>query len=250
MSSFHAAFSFGGIFGAVIGGLVAAAGVGAAPHLIWVGILAAVAFVPSYRALLPAAADRGGSETGPAFALPSRALLGLGVISFCVLLGEGAMSDWSAVYLDDALETGPALAAAGYAAFSFTMAFGRLFGDKLAEMFGPVPLVRACGAVAALGLGGALVIGHPLAALVGFACAGAGFSVVFPLALSATGRSGGISAGPALASVATAGYFGFLVGPPAIGFVAEALSLGGALFLVVFLSAAVAVLAPTVGRKG
>jgi len=250
MSSFHAAFSFGGLAGAILGGLVASLGVGAAPHLLGVAVLAVAFALVACRGLLPAGADRGGEGGGPAFALPTKAVAGLGVISFCVLVGEGAMADWSAIYLDDTLGTGPALAAFGYAAFSLTMAIGRLFGDRLTERFGPVTLVRACGAISTLGLGAGLAVGHPIAALVGFACAGAGFSIVFPLALSAAGRVGTMAPGPALAAVATAGYFGFLVGPPTIGFAAELLSLGGALYLVVILSAATVLLAPAVGRSG
>ncbi len=198
---------------------------------------------------MPASADAAG-EGEPAFARPTRALLGLGVISFCVLLGEGAMSDWSAVYLDGTLETGPGFAAAGYAAFSLAMAFGRLFGDGLAERLGHVRLVRACGAIAAGGLGAALLVGQPVFALIGFACAGAGFSVVFPAALSAAGRAEGTAAGPALAAVSTAGYTGFLVGPPAIGFAAELVGLGGALFVVVGLSAAIVIFADAVRNAG
>jgi len=249
MSSFHAAFSFGGLAGASIGGLVASAGVGPLPHLAAVAALCATAAVVAYRALLPASADAADGGA-PAFARPTRALLGLGVISFCVLLGEGAMSDWSAVYLDGTLETGPGFAAAGYAAFSLAMAFGRLFGDGLAERLGPVRLVRACGALAAVGLGAALFVGQPVFALIGFACAGAGFSVVFPAALSAAGRTEGMAAGPALAAVSTAGYTGFLVGPPTIGFLAEWIGLGGALFVVVALSAAVVLSAGAVRDAG
>src|SRR5215211_6809967 len=170
MSSFHAAFSLGGLAGAADGGAVAASGVGVAPHLASVSALSLAVLAISYRRMLPAGVDRGeGGE--PAFARPTRALAGLGVISFCVLLGEGAMSDWSAVYLDNALRTGPGFAAAGYAAFSLAMALGRLFGDRLTERFGPTRLVRLCGAVAALGLGAALAVGNPVFALVGFACA-------------------------------------------------------------------------------
>jgi MFS family permease len=249
MTSFHAAFSFGGLAGASIGGAVASAGIAPLPHLATIGALGATAAAVAYGALLPARADAA-DEGAPAFARPTRALLGLGVISFCVLLGEGAMSDWSAVYLDGTLGTGPGFAAAGYAAFSLAMAFGRLFGDGLAERMGPVRLVRACGALAATGLGVALFVGQPVFALVGFACAGAGFSVVFPAALSAAGRTEGMAAGPALAAVSTAGYTGFLVGPPTIGFVAELIGLGGALFVVVGLSAAVVLFAGAVRNAG
>jgi MFS family permease len=248
MASFHAAFSFGGLAGAAAGGFVAEAEIEPLPHLAAAGALCAVAALIVYRALLPTGADAG-DDDAPSFARPTTALLGLGVISFCVLLGEGAMADWSAVYLDDTLRTGPGLAAAGYAAFSLTMALGRLFGDRLTERVGPTTLVRVCGTLAAVGLGVALLVGNPIVALVGFACAGAGFSVVFPLALSSAGRTEGVAPGPGLAAVSTAGYTGFLVGPPAIGFAAELFGLAGALFIVVFLSTAIVFLAAAVRAK-
>src|SRR3712207_3891260 len=171
MSSFHAAFSFGGLAGATGGGVIAAWGIGVAPHLAGVAGVSLAAFVLAYGRMLPGGVDRGeGGE--PAFARPTRALAGLGVISFCVLLGEGAMADWSAVYLNGTLGTGPAFAAAGFAAFSATMVAGRLLGDRLIARFGPVALVRAGGAVSAVGLGVSLAVAHPVAALVGFGCAG------------------------------------------------------------------------------
>jgi hypothetical protein len=236
----------GALLGAAVGALAATLGVGVELHLASVAALTAVAAVLVYRAMLSADVD--GDDAGPAFARPTRALAGLGVISFCVLLGEGAMADWSAVYLDGTLGTGPGLAAAGYAVFSMAMAAGRLFGDRLTARFGPVPVVRTGAAVAAAGLGVALAAGHPAFALAGFGCAGAGFSIIFPVALSAAGRTKGTTAGPAIAAVATTGYFGFLVGPPSIGFVAELAGLGGALYLVVALSAAIVFLAGNVGR--
>jgi MFS family permease len=247
MSSFHAAFSLGGLAGAAVGGAVAAWGVGVAPHLAGVSALSLAAFALAYLRMLPADEDRGESG-GPAFARPTRALAGLGVISFCVLLGEGAMADWSAVYLKGTLGTGPGFAAAGFAAFSAAMVAGRLLGDRVTARFGPVVLVRAGAAISAAGLGISLAVAHPAAALVGFACAGLGFSIIFPSALSAAGRTQDSATGPAIAAVATAGYFGFLVGPPSIGFVAEGVGLGGALFIVVALSAAIVVLAGSVGR--
>ena len=248
MSSFHAAWSFGGLAGAALGGLLASVGVGPLPHFSAVAVLSAIAFAGAYKALLPSHADAS-EEGAPAFARPTRALFGLGIISFCVLLGEGAMGDWSAVYLDSTLGTGPGFAAAGYAAFSVSMAFGRLFGDKLTERLGSATLVRSCGAIAAVGLGLALAVAEPLVALVGFACAGAGFSIVFPAALSAAGRTEGMAPGPALAAVSTAAYTGFLVGPPFIGFLAELTGLGYALYLVVALSAAIIVFAGAVKTK-
>ncbi|BBL79525.1 MFS transporter [Rubrobacter xylanophilus] len=247
LSSFHAAFSLGGLTGSALGGLAAARGVGVLHHFLAVSALALLAFAPAFLAMLPASADAG-SGGGPAFRRPTRALAGLGVVAFCVLLGEGAMADWSAVYLDDTLGTGPGLAAAGYAAFSVAMTAGRLAGDRLNRRFGPAAVVRSGGALAAFGLGASLAAVHPLAALAGFACAGLGFSAVFPAALSAAGHSPDMPPGSAIAAVSTAGYLGFLVGPPAIGFLAELAGLGGALYLVVALSATIALLSGAVGR--
>ena len=246
MSSFHAAFSFGSLAGAVLGGLVASAGVQPLMHFSGVAILCSGASVVFYRRLLPDSADIA-EDSAPAFARPNKALLGLGIISFCVLLGEGAMGDWSAVYLNNTLQTGPGFAAFGFAAFSLAMAFGRLFGDRVIERFGPARTVRLCAAIAAVGLGVSLAVGQQHVALVGFACAGIGFSIVFPAALSAAGRTKGMAPGPALAAVSTAGYTGFLVGPPAIGFAAELTGLGGALYIVVALSVATVLLAGAVG---
>ena len=252
MSSFHAAFSLGGLAGAAGGGLIAARGIGIEPHLLGVSIVGLLSALVVTRALLPADADRGG-EAEPAFVRPTRALAALGIISFCVLLGEGAMSDWSAVYLNDTLGTGPGFAAAGFATFSLAMAAGRLSGDVLLARFGATNVVRLCGVLAAVGLGTSLLAAQPILSLVGFACAGAGFSIVFPAALSAAGRSQEMPTGPALAAVSTTGYFGFLVGPPVIGFVAEGVGLGAGLFVVVGLSVCIVFLAGAVrdaGAKG
>ncbi len=248
MSSFHAAFSFGGLAGAASGGFVASLGVGVSLHLLGIAALSAVVATLAYRALLPASVDAG-APGAPAFARPTKALAGLGVIAFCVLLGEGTMADWSAVYLKGTLETGAGFAASGYAAFSLAMAFGRLFGDRFTEQLGPARLVRFGGALAAVGLGISLAAAQPAFALIGFASAGMGFSIIFPTVLSAAGRTEGVAPGPALAAVSSAGYFGFLVGPPIIGFAAELLGLGAALYIVVALSAAVAVLAGAVRGK-
>ncbi|MDP9370632.1 MAG: MFS transporter, partial [Chloroflexota bacterium] len=170
MSSFHAAFSFGGLAGAILGGLAAAAGIDPLPHLAVVGVVGAGLGITAARGLLPAAADarrETPTGTGPTFARPSRRLVGLGILAFCCLLGEGAMADWSAVYLDGSLGTGPGLAAAGFASFSLTMAFGRLIGDRLAARWGPVALARCGGVLVAVSLALALLIEHPAAAIIG-----------------------------------------------------------------------------------
>jgi MFS family permease len=246
MSRFHALFSLGGLAGAALGGAAADAGIPAASHLALVALVAGVAAAGSAAGMLPARADA--TPEHASFARPSRPLVVLGIVAFCVLFGEGAMADWSAVYLRDAAGAGPGLAAAGYAAFSLMMAAGRGVGDALLARLGPARLVAGAGALAAVGLAAALLVGAPWAAVVGFGFVGAGLSVVFPTVLATAGRVPGTAAGPAIAAVSTMGYTGFLAGPPLIGFLAHALTLRGALAVVALTSAAVALLAGALGR--
>jgi MFS family permease len=160
----------------------------------------------------------------------------LGIIAFCVMMGEGAMADWSALYLRHVMGTSEGLAAVGYAVFSIAMALGRFWGDRLSVRFGPVSLVRGGGALATAGL--LLVLGGPqsLYALLGFAAVGAGFATIVPQVFSAAGRASGGVAGAAVASVTTIGYLGFLLGPPVIGFAAEHVGLCGGLAMLVLTS--------------
>ncbi|MEI2579139.1 MFS transporter [Scytonema sp. PRP1] len=215
------------------------------PHLVSAALLLGMVALKASRWLLPSEVDT--INQGSPFVLPTRSLIGLGVVAFCVFLGEGAMADWSAIYLSRTLETGAGIASAGYAVFSLAMAVCRLIGDRLTQSLGPVRMVRFGGIMAAIGMGLSLLIAQPVAALIGFACVGVGFSCIVPLVFSAAGRTPGIAPSMALAAVTTTGYFGFLFGPPLIGFAAELLTLRGALGIVVLLSATIAVLAQTVG---
>jgi fucose permease len=175
---------------------------------------------------------RESKSAGPVFVRPGRALLNLGLLAFLGLLAEGAMGDWSAVYLRDALGTTAASAASGYAAFSLAMAAGRLGGDQLVNRLGRESVLRMSGIIAASGLGVGLLVGEPRLAIVGFALVGLGISNVIPLVFGLAAGVRGIEPGPALAAVATTGYFGFLAGPPLIGLVAEAAGLPAALGIV------------------
>lgn len=247
MSSFHGLYSFGSMAGAASGGLIASLGVAPFPHLLGAALLLAIVAVIASRRLLPTGVDN--ITQGPALALPTRSLVNLGIVAFCVMLSEGAMSDWSAVYLHQTLKTGPGLAAAGYAVFSLAMAVCRLTGDRLTQILGPVRMVRIGGIVAATGLALSLAIADPVAALFGFACVGVGLSSLIPIVFSAAGRTPGIAPSLALAAVTTAGYGGFLCGPPLIGFIADLLTLRVALGIVVVMSAMIAVLARAVARS-
>lgn len=243
MSSFHGMFSVGGMVGAASGGILAYAGFKPFPHLLGTAILLGILVVLASSRLLTTSLPP--SVTQPVF-VPSTSLFKLGTIAFCVLLGEGAIADWSAIYLKRTLETGAGFAAAGYAVFSLAMAVCRFSGDRLTQQLGSVQVVRLGGSIAAIGLGLSLVIAQPITALIGFASVGVGLSCIVPLVFSAAGRMPGIAPSLAIATVTTTGYCGFLCGPPLIGFVADFFTLRVALGIVVITSAIGAMLAQSV----
>ena len=242
LSSFHAAWSFGGLAGAGAASLVAAADVDPLPHFSAAAVLLGGVAVALSSFLLPASADR--PPEGSRLRRPPRRLAALGVLAFCGLFAEGAAADWSAVYIAGPLEGGAAVAALGFAAFSSAMAVFRLAGDRLTERWGPVTLTRGGGLLAAGGLAATLLIGEPLAALVGFACMGVGLATVVPIVFRAAGSLPDFPAGAGIAALTSVGYSAFLIGPPLIGFVAEVVGLPRALGIVVVLLGVMAVLAP------
>jgi predicted MFS family arabinose efflux permease len=225
-NSLHAAFSFGALTGAVFGGLAAAAGLEPLGHIAIVVGFGAVAAALASRWLPPA--DAAPPPSGPRFARPSRRLAALGAVAFCALLAEGAVFDWSGIFIRRETHAAVGLAPAGLAAFNLAMAFGRLSADRIAVEAGSARLGRAGTLIAAVGLGTALALGTPAGAIAGFALMGLGLASVFPLALRAAGYDPAI-AGPAVAAVSSVGYAGLLTGPPVIGLLGEVLGLSGAL---------------------
>lgn len=156
------------------------------------------------------------------------------------------MADWSAVYLHDVLASSPAVAAAGFAAFSLMMAIGRRTGDRVVAALGVVAVLRGSGALAAGGLAAALLLAQPLAAVAGCALVGLGIANVIPVLFSRAGSLRGVESGSALAAVAATGYCGFLAGPPLIGVVAELTALPIALGIVVAVCCLITILAGVV----
>jgi MFS family permease len=196
--------------------------------------------------LLPADADA--RPQGTRVARPSRRLAAVGVVAFCALLAEGSVFDWSTIFMRREADASSALAPAAFAAFSLAMAVGRLSADRTAERFGSAAVARGGALAAAVGLAVAVITQAPASGIAGFALMGLGLAAVFPLSLRAAGEDPEL-AGPALAAVSTVGYTGFLVGPPAIGLLAEVLGLAGALACVCGLLALAAAVAAHLGER-
>jgi MFS family permease len=244
MSSFHGLFSLGGLVGAVLASRAMTFGANDLQHVATVMLLSVAVAICLLPWLLPSPPQP--DERGPTFIRPLGILFSLGMLAFFGLLTEGAMADWSAVYLHEVLKSDPATAALGFAACSLLMAVGRFSGDFLVTRFGPSQLLRLSSLLAAFGLGSGLLIGTPFAAILGFGCVGLGIANIIPILFSAAGRAHGVQSGNALASVATTGYFGFLAGPPLIGLVAEITNLTFALGLVCVCCLFIAIRAPIV----
>ena len=233
MSRFHAMFSLGAMGGAAAGGAVAAHGISPLPHLT-VSCLANLAALLAIASTLVREQGHGdGKEHRLPFRKIPKVLLALSAIGFCILLSEGAMADWTAIYLQQILKAGQGMAAAGYAVFSGAMAVFRLIGDWITARFGPLRTVRGACLVAAAGVLLALMAKTPVWSLPGFALTGTGLSVIIPLVFGGGGRIPGISPGAGIATVTGLGYIGFIIGPPTIGFASQAFTLRYALGFVV-----------------
>ena len=240
MSSFHAAFSLGGL-----GGTVLVAGCEAAGAGVRGGLLAAAAAVGGCviaHAWLDPDPAMGGQEKGARAGWPDRVLVGIGVLCLLAFLTEGAVADWSGVFMRDVAGFGALAGASGYAGFSAAMIAARLFGDRWVRRFGSRVVLQAGAGVAALGV--LLAMGWPAAGPVGFGLVGLGAANIAPILFSAAGRAGP-AASTGIAAVATLGYAGMLVGPPIIGGIAEFSGLRIALGVLVV---AMAVIASTAAR--
>ncbi|MDK2014541.1 MULTISPECIES: MFS transporter [unclassified Deinococcus] len=230
MSRLHAYFSLGSLLGAGAGSLL----IGRVSIPLHAGLIVATTLLlaaVTLRLLIPdPAGDTPQNDTqttatpaGPLLTLP---VLLLGLLCFLGMLAEGANYDWAALYFRDVLNVPGGAAGLGYAAFVATMTLGRWFGDLGRARLGDEQIVRIGSLVTAIGLAVALLWRDPIPATLGFALSGLGLSNVVPVMY---GTAGHALAGRGIAAVAAIGYGGFLLGPPAIGFVADHVGLTWAL---------------------
>ncbi|MFJ6725463.1 MFS transporter [Streptomyces sp. NPDC091281] len=247
MPTFHAAFSLGGMVGAALGGLVAGS-LSPTRHLLGLGLVGLLVTALAGPALLreppppapPEEAPEREHRTPPRLTPRIRRLVVVfGLIALCTAYGEGALADWGALHLQQDLDTSPGLAAAGYSCFALAMTVGRLSGTTLLERLGRTRTVVAGGTTAAAGMLLGSLAPTPWAALVGYTVAGLGLANLFPVAVE---RAGTLAGPTGVAVASTLGYGGMLLGPPAIGFMADWFTLPVALTSVAALAAVAAVI--------
>lgn len=227
MSGLHGMWSVGGIVGGFFGAACAGTNVGAlGEFLVTAAVLTVLAlFATSLLSAGPGAAGDGGQVRPPRFALPTRAVLGIGIVGFCAVFAEGSGTNWSAVYLTDVTHASAAVGAYCVTGFAATMALGRLTGDRVVRRLGPVWSVRAGGALAVLGAVGVAAARAPWLGIAGFAAMGLGIATGVPLAIAAAGRRTGQHSDTAVAGVTSITYGAGLLAGPAIGALGSAVSL-------------------------
>ncbi|CPR13815.1 Putative membrane protein [Brenneria goodwinii] len=245
MSGFHGFFSVGGI-----------AGAGGVSALLWLGLfpVTAILIIVALCLMLFSLAQSHLLRTTnqvdrtPLFVIPRGWIMFIGLLCFIMFLAEGAILDWSALFLNAERRLDHAQAGIGYAAFSVAMTLGRLNGDRIVNALGRYAILAGGSLCAALGLLLTISIDSAVTSIFGFVMVGIGASNVVPILFSAAGNQKVMPANLAIASITTVGYAGILIGPTLLGFIAQISSLAVAFGCVALLLLIVSISARAVIR--
>ena len=247
LSSLHAMWSIGAFSAAAISGWTMKMGYSTAVHFTIVSMIAVVIIIAGSFFLIP---DESVDDTSAkVFVLPNKKLILLGVICFCVAMSEGAMADWSSLYYRQVIHELNSIHTTGYTAFAMCMAAGRLMGDKLVQSFKHSTVLKMNGMLIVLGMLLSLSFSFPSTVMMGFALVGFGVSSVIPIVYMLAAKTKDMAPSVALAAVSSVGFTGFLVGPPAIGFIAHEIGLRSALVVVVILGIMITLLSSRVKQS-
>jgi MFS family permease len=240
LASFHGLWSLAGFTGAGIGaGMIYFDILPKFHYLVIAFIVASTVFLAKSFLINESRAGGGG---GLVLKKPDDLLLRIGLIAFLGMLAEGCMFDWSGVYFKKVVEIEPGLVALGYVSFMGAMASGRFVTDRIINKIGKIKMLRFSGSLIFLGLSLSVLFPLPVAATLGFLMVGFGVAAIIPIAYSTAGRSKLYSPGVALAMVSTISFFGFLLGPPLIGYIAELFNLKASFTLVAITGLGIAIL--------
>ena len=224
MSSFHAMWSLGAGIGAGLGSILAFHDVGYKDHFSLISVV--IFFLALIVAFVPFESQTNKKVTkSPFISIPKGSLMPVAIITFFASLSEGAVADWSAIFLKSVASLNDGSAALGFTVFSVCMFSMRLMGDRISFKLGPSNAARYSGLVALTGSIILLISNSFLLLLLGFGFIGLGIAVIIPLAFSRAGNDKNISQGTAIASIATLGYGGMLLGPLFLGLLAEITSI-------------------------
>ncbi|AXG73832.1 MFS transporter [Flavobacterium arcticum] len=242
MSAFHGAWSIAGFTGALIG--LGMMGLGASPfiHFVMVALLLFIVILVNYKHLVKVK-KQPLPQKSKLFSKPDNVLMWLGVMSFCCMLSEGIMFDWSGVYFKEVVKAPGALVVLGYASFMIMMALGRFFGDVAIRKLGRKRVLQISGCLITIGLLSAVLLPYLITATLAFMMVGVGVSGVIPIIYSVAGKRPGIPPGIALQTISGVSFLGFMLGPPVTGYVAQATSLRVSFAIIAVFGVGIALLA-------
>ncbi|MDR2910345.1 MAG: MFS transporter [Bacteroidales bacterium] len=226
MASLHGGWSLAGFTGAIIGMLMINLKIVPFWHFVFIVAAILVIIKINYPYLIRTEPDKKSNEPRRKFFMkPDSILLQLGIIGFFSMASEGAMFDWSGVYFKDVVKAPESLVILGYTSFMIMMAMGRFLADYLISKIGRRLLMQICGVMISGGLFTSVIFPYLVPSTIAFMLVGLGVSSIVPTVYSTAGKHGKIPPGIALATVAGVSFLGFLMGPPLIGFIAEAFGL-------------------------
>ena len=244
MSVFHGMFSVGGFSGGILGGLASQLGISYRVQTVIICAAITIIALQVRKLWLPGSDDSHELEPGTKMHRPAIIWL-FGIFGLCSTIGEGAVGDWGGVLTRETYGASPFVSAIPYVVFSATMIIGRFSGDRLATRFGAAKVLASGGLIASIGMFSGLLLNSTAGTIFGWFWMGTGLSVAIPLLFSAAGSmasnkfAGQMAPAQAVAMVSGISYFGFIVGPPFIGFVSDATTLRTALFIPALLALAI-----------
>ena len=226
MASFHGSWSLAGFTGALTGLVMMNLKLIPFVHFIIIAAAVWVNLFVNRSYLIQGRTDPAtGAKRRKFLSKPDSILFQLGVIAFCSMASEGAMFDWSGIYFKDVVKAPASLVILGYTSFMVMMATGRFLADYVISEIGRKRLLQICGMMISAGLFTAVIFPNLITSTIAFMIVGLGVSSNIPTVYSAAGRHPSIPPGMALATVGSVGFLGFLMGPPLIGYISQALSL-------------------------
>ncbi len=224
MSSFHGMWSLAGFTGAFVGLGMLALELTPFQHFVCVGVFVLLLISFNIKYLIKAV-EKPQLKKEKGFKKPDKLLLWLGIIGFCCMASEGVMFDWSGVYFKDVVKAPGPLVILGYTSFMIMMASGRFLGDRFIQKFGRKKVMQISGVVITSGLFTAVFFPFIIPCTIAFMFVGLGVSTIIPTLYSIAGKHPEIPTGEALTAVSSVSFLGFLMGPPIIGYIAEAFGL-------------------------
>lgn len=234
LSSFHGVWSIAGLAGAAVASMLISLDIKLITHFNVVSLVSLVFIIPTYQFTFKDKALTNTSQKGILF--PDHALMKLGFIAFFGMVCEATMSEWGVIYFIKVVHAPKSYVTLGYIAYLTSMTLGRIVGDRLTRKYGPTIHLKIAALLVFIGVGVVLIFPNLITSTIGYFIVGFGLSCIMPLVFSLASKNSLLPPGPAITSISTVGYLGFLIGPPLIGYISFSINIKVA-FILILLSA-------------